>query len=69
MTGLPYLNLETIRLAYDGKKEGRLTKWTTTAFRAKVAGGWLVVTSGNTGLSGIAFYPDPKHEWDGGSLG
>ena len=69
MTGSPELNLETIRLAYDGKKEGRLTKWTTTAFRAKVPDGWLVVTCGNTGRSGIAFYPDPKHEWDGGSIG
>lgn len=32
--------------------------------RAKVPGGWLVASG-----SGIAFYPDPKHEWDGSSLG
>jgi hypothetical protein len=31
--------------------------------RAKVPGGWLV-SSG----SGIAFYPDPGHAWDGASL-
>lgn len=67
MTESTYLNLETIRLAYNGKKEGRLTKWTTTAFRGRVPGGWLVVTSGNNGLSGVTFYPDPKHEWTGGS--
>ena len=38
MTEPRYLNLETIRLAYDGKKPGRLTKWVTTAFRGKVPG-------------------------------
>ena len=32
--------------------------------RAKVPGGWLVIYS----LS-ITFYPDPKHEWDGSTLG
>ena len=32
--------------------------------RAKVPGGWLVLYQG----SGITFYPDPKHNWDGGSL-
>ncbi|HOY58328.1 MAG TPA: hypothetical protein PK640_09365 [Verrucomicrobiota bacterium] len=69
MTESPCLNLETIQLAYDGRKAGRLSKWVTTAFRGKVPGGWLLVSCGNDGLSGIAFYPDPKHEWDGGSLG
>ena len=33
--------------------------------RAKVPGGWLVVVIHNT--SGITFYPDPEHAWDGGS--
>jgi len=40
-----------------------------TVARAKVFGGWLVVSHflrGNE--SEIAFYPDPKHEWDGGSI-
>ena len=68
MSEPPCLNLETVRLAYDGKKAGRLTKWVTTAFRGKVPGGWLIVTSSSEGLSGVTFYPDPKHEWDGGSL-
>ena len=28
--------------------------------------GWLVLVMHNT--SGLTFYPDPDHEWDGGSL-
>lgn len=31
--------------------------------RAKVRGGWLVACG-----TGIAFYPDPAHEWDGTSI-
>lgn len=34
--------------------------------RAKVSGGWLVLVMHNT--SGVTFYPDPEHKWDGGSL-
>jgi hypothetical protein len=34
--------------------------------RSKVPGGWLVLVIQNT--SGITFYPDPGHTWDGGSL-
>jgi hypothetical protein len=33
--------------------------------RAKVPGGWLVLVMHNT--SGLTFYPDPQHKWDGGS--
>ncbi|HWB83258.1 MAG TPA: hypothetical protein VG675_03900 [Bryobacteraceae bacterium] len=33
--------------------------------RAKVPGGWLITPG--TG-AGVAFYPDPGHEWDGASL-
>ncbi len=35
-------------------------------YRAKVPGGWLVVVVDNA--SGVTFYPDPEHNWDGGSL-
>ncbi len=35
--------------------------------RAKVPGGWLVVTALITG-GGMTFYPDPEHRWDGSSL-
>ena len=31
--------------------------------RAKVPGGWLVALGG----AGLAFYPDPGHQWDGTS--
>jgi hypothetical protein len=32
--------------------------------RTKVPGGWLV----HTDPGGLAFYPDPQHQWDGNSL-
>jgi hypothetical protein len=34
--------------------------------RAKVPGGWLVTVG--RGDSGVTFYPDPDHAWDGRSL-
>ena len=37
--------------------------------RAKVPGGWLVISQFHIGgAHGMVFLPDPKHEWDGGSL-
>jgi hypothetical protein len=36
--------------------------------RAKIPGGWLVVVTSNSG-SGLTFYSDPQHKWDGNSLG
>ena len=36
-------------------------------FRAKVPGGWLLIyRSGGNGEGGLTFYPDKKHEWNGG---
>ena len=35
-------------------------------YRAKVPGGWLVLVTNNA--RGLMFYPDAKHNWDGGSL-
>ena len=35
--------------------------------RAKVPGGWFVLTRMGGAPQGIAFYPDPQHVWDGGS--
>lgn len=35
-------------------------------YRARVPGGWLVLVADNA--AGLAFYPDPEHHWDGGSL-
>jgi hypothetical protein len=46
--------------------------WFHTAWevhRTKVPGGWLVVTRlEGSAPQGIAFYPDPDHRWDGGSV-
>jgi hypothetical protein len=37
--------------------------------RAKVPGGWLVISQFKVGTAhGLAFVPDPNHTWDGGSL-
>lgn len=41
----------------------RLNSSGSALLRAKVPGGWLVIAG-----SGLAFYPDAGHEWDGGSL-
>lgn len=39
--------------------------------RTKVPGGWLLAvfwSPTHGGGPGICFYPDPNHEWDGGSI-
>jgi len=39
------------------------------AERAKVPGGWLVISQFKIGSAhGLAFIPDPNHTWDGGSV-
>ncbi len=35
-------------------------------FRAQVPGGWLILLKADQ--PSLFFYPDRKHEWDGGSL-
>lgn len=35
-------------------------------YRTKVPGGWFVMVTNNA--RGLMFYPDPEHNWDGGSL-
>ena len=42
---------------------GMLLHW--DVHRVKVPGGWLVLVMHNT--TGLTFYPDPEHTWDGGS--
>ncbi|MBI5388106.1 MAG: hypothetical protein HZA90_25860 [Verrucomicrobia bacterium] len=61
-------NLKKLNIAFDGKKAGMLTRAYYHMHRARVPGGWLVVVSGGQGMGGITFYPDPRHEWDGGTL-
>ena len=38
-----------------------------TMNRAKIPGGWLLVSTSNAG-GGVTFYPDSGHKWDGGSV-
>lgn len=45
--------------------EGRVFKL-GNVYRAKVVGGWLVLVADNA--TDLTFYPNPEHNWDGGSL-
>jgi len=65
MKDLPLFNLESLNVNVGGKKPSFLSS--LGGYRAKVPGGWLVFFCGNAGISGVAFYPDPNHEWDGGT--
>ena len=38
-----------------------------SCYRAKIPGGWLVVTDGSN-ERGLTFVPDPTHAWNGASL-
>ena len=41
-------------------------KWET--HRARVYGGWLVLVRGEgTSFQSITFFPDPEHQWTGGT--
>jgi hypothetical protein len=63
MAEKPALHLEELNLKYEGGKPAK------HAFRARIAGGWLVFIEkpGRGGLGGVTFYPDPDHTWDGGT--
>ena len=63
MAEKPALHLEELNLKYEGGKPAKY------AYRARIAGGWLVFiyTPGRGGLTGVTFYPDPDHTWDGGT--
>ena len=45
---------------------GGVLKLGWNVHRTKVPGGWLVLVIHNT--TGLTFYPDPEHKWDGASL-
>jgi hypothetical protein len=54
--------LEELNLKYKGKTP------VTHAYRARIPGGWLIfIYTQAVGLSGVTFYPDPIHAWDGGT--
>ena len=65
MRDAPPLDLQPLTVTVAGKKPGLLSS--AKAFRAKVPGGWLVYFSESSG-SGVTFYPDPNHAWDGGTV-
>jgi hypothetical protein len=65
MKNNPVFNLEALNLNVEGKKLGFLS--TTKGYRANVPGGWLVFIWDSGGMSGVTFYPDTNHEWDGGT--
>lgn len=57
-------------LGKDALPPGTIFPKTVETWRAKVPGGWLVLTimDGQVTTHSMAFYPDPAHEWDGGTL-
>ena len=73
-------NIDTGRAAYavepqekPGKAKATLT-WqniedvgSTSNFRSKIPGGWLVNIVGRQGV-GLTFVPDSEHKWDGTSV-
>ena len=60
---LSWENIKTVR-----EDRGLLNSEYLTE-RAKVPGGWLVISQFKIGPAhGLVFLPDPNHEWDGGSL-
>jgi hypothetical protein len=64
MAEKPALNLEELNLKYENGKPAKY------AYRARIAGGWLVFicTPGRDGLGSVTFYPDPDHAWGGGTM-
>ena len=62
----PALRWETLKT--EREEDGILNSRYLTE-RAKVPGGWLVISQFQIGSAhGLVFLPDPHHEWDGGSL-
>jgi hypothetical protein len=55
---MPKLKFESLNVG--GTVSARLS-------RARIPGGWLVIVTSNSG-SGLTFYSDPQHKWDGNSL-
>jgi hypothetical protein len=68
MQELPLCNWEKLNLTVDGKELGMAARGAFAAYRAKVPGGWLIAVTSTEGTSGVSFYPDPRHEWNGGTL-
>ncbi len=62
----PVLTWETV---VTERQEGGILSSAYLTERAKVPGGWLVISQFHIGgAHGMAFLPDPNHTWNGGSL-
>ena len=62
----PVLRWETLNTT---RQEDGLLDSSYITERAKVPGGWLVMSQFHIGgAHGLVFLPDPTHKWDGGSL-
>ena len=61
-TEQPQLSWEQLN---SSRATGGFIKMGWNVHRTKVPGGWLVLVIHNT--SGVTFYPDPEHKWNGGS--
>jgi hypothetical protein len=66
MSDLPVFDMQELTVAIDGKN---LVLFAThhQVWRAKVSAGWLVFAGTATSTNGVTFYPDPEHQWDGGT--
>ena len=65
-TRRPVLSWQTLNSA---REEKSILNSEYLAERAKVPGGWLVISQFHVGgAHGLVFLPDPEHTWDGGSL-
>jgi hypothetical protein len=53
-----------MELTWEKIKNKGLWMGASDSYRAKVPGGWLVLTP----QGAIAFFPDSAHQWDGNSL-
>ena len=64
--GGPVLRWESVKT--EREEHGLLDSAYMTE-RAKVPGGWLVISQFKIGTAhGLVFFPDPDHKWNGGSL-
>jgi len=65
-----------VATAAERNQEVKLIDWEQlestkglTVLRVRVPGGWLVYASNSYHHhGGMAFYPDPDHRWQGGTL-
>jgi hypothetical protein len=64
--GALYISVAMPKLKFEKLDVSTLSA-NTIVNRAKIPGGWLLVSTSTAG-GGVTFYPDPEHKWDGGSV-